>query len=279
MIKLTDLLNEDFTAVSKKSGKTVVFKDKDARDAAVKSGTHDADEEAEKGGDSAGEKEKPNMFSKDTGYDAPDAKSDEPKSEPSKYDDASFWKDDEKDDSTGIDHYDADDDDWYDDDEDDDDYSEGPRLTSARLDKIDKALDDELKLNKRGFSMNRSSGGGGGGFEGPLEITHDDADFDNPEKVAQLSIGSGENNGKFTIGFTNLDGEAIFNDEYSLTDDDFEPQEAHKMAKSIMKMPEVEKLLKGELSIEEFAPIYDKLKTKFNKSSNEGRISLMDLLK
>ena len=274
MIKLTDLLNEEFTAVSKKSGKTVVFKDKNARDAAVKSGTHDDEKEAEKGGDSAGEKEKPNMFSKDTGYDAPDAKS-----EPSKYDDASFWKDDEKDDSTGIDHYDSDEDDWYDDDEDDDDYGEGPRLTSARLDKIDKALDDELKLSKRGFSMNRSSGGGGGGFEGPLEITHDDADFDNPENVAQLSVGSGENNGKFTIGFTNLDGEPLFNDEYSLTDDDFEPQEAHKMAKAIMKMPEVEKLLKGELSIEKFAPIYDKLKGKFNKSSNEGTIKLMNLLR
>ena len=277
MIKLRDLLNEEFTAVSNKSGKTVVFKDKNARDAAVKAGTHSDDEESGKD-EPTGEK-KPNMFSKDTGYDAPDAKSDEPKSEPSKYDDASFWKDDEKSDSTGIDHYDGDTGDFYDDDEDDDDYSEGPRLTSARLDKIDKALNDELKLSKRGFSMNRSSGGGGGGFEGPLEITHDDADFDNPEKVAQLSVGSGENNGKFTIGFTNLDGEPLFNDEYSLTDDDFEPQEAHKMAKAIMKMPEVEKLLKGELSIEKFAPIYDKLKGKFNKSSNEGTIKLMNLLR
>ena len=266
MIKLRDLLNEEFTAINNKSGKTVVFKNKDSRDAAVKAGTHEVPED-EKGGNDEPKGEKPNMFSKDSGYDAPDAKS-----EPSKYDDSSFWKDDEKSDSTGIDHYDGDTGDFYD----DDDYSEGPRLTSARLDKIETALDDELKLSKRGFSMNRSSGGGGGGFEGPLEITHDDADFDNPEKVAQLSVGSGENNGKFTIGFTNLDGEPLFNDEYSLTDDDFEPQEAHKMAKAIMKMPEVEKLLKGELSIEKFAPIYDKLKAKFNKSSNEGRVRVSE---
>jgi hypothetical protein len=74
MIKLTDLLKEEetFTAVNKASGETSVFKSKDSRDAAVKAGTHDKKEkEAEKGGDSAG-KEKPNMFSKDTGYDAPD---------------------------------------------------------------------------------------------------------------------------------------------------------------------------------------------------------------
>ena len=269
MIKLSDLLSEDktFTAINKDSGETSVFKSKDSRDAAVKAGTHDKKEkEAEKGGDSAGKKEKPNMFSKDAGYDAPT----DSKSEPSKYDDASFWKDDEKDDSTGIDHYDGDTGDFYDDD--DDDYggsSDETKQTTERLDKIDKALDDELKLNKRGFSMNRSSAGGGGGFEGPLEISHDDADYDNPEKVAQLSIGSGEQNGKFTIGFTNLDGEALFNDEYSLTDDDFEPQVAYKMAKEIMKMPEVEKLLKGELSIEKFAPMYDKLKSKFNKSTEE----------
>jgi len=272
MIKLSDLLFEDktFTAINKASGETSVFKSKDSRDAAVKAGTHDKSEkEAEKGGDSAGKKEKPNMFSKDTGYDASDAKSDEPKSEPSKYDDASFWKDDEKDDSTGIDHYDGDTGDFYDDGDDIGGRSDATQQTTQRLDKIDKALDDELKLNKRGFSMNRSSAGGGGGFEGPLEISHEDADFDNPEKVAQLSIGSGEQNGKFTIGFTNLDGEPLFNDDYSLTDDDFEPQAAHKMAKAIMKMPEVEKLLKGELSIEKFAPMYDKLKSKFNKSTEE----------
>ena len=71
MIKLTDLLNEEFTAVSNKSGKTVVFKNKDARDAAVKAGTHEVPED-EKGGKDEPKGDKPNMFSKDAGYDAPD---------------------------------------------------------------------------------------------------------------------------------------------------------------------------------------------------------------
>ena len=81
MIRLTNLMNEAeaFTATNKSTGKTSVFKSKDARDAAIKAGTHaDKDEKAVKGGDVAAA-EKPNMFSKDAGYDASDAKSDEPK--------------------------------------------------------------------------------------------------------------------------------------------------------------------------------------------------------
>ena len=84
MIRLTNLMNEAeaFTATNKSTGKTSVFKSKDSRDAAIKAGTHaDKDEKAVKGGDVAAA-EKPNMFSKDAGYDAPDAKSDEPKAEP-----------------------------------------------------------------------------------------------------------------------------------------------------------------------------------------------------
>ena len=69
-------VNEEFTAVSNKSGKTVVFKDKDSRDAAVKAGTHSKEDEKDGGDEPKGEK-KPNMFSKDAGYDAPDAKSDD----------------------------------------------------------------------------------------------------------------------------------------------------------------------------------------------------------
>jgi|SaaInl5LU_22_DNA_1037371.scaffolds.fasta_scaffold08416_2 hypothetical protein len=76
MIKLTDLLGEEFTAVSNKSGKTVVFKNKDARDAAVKAGTHSKEDEKDGSDEPKGEK-KPNMFSKDAGYDATDAKSDD----------------------------------------------------------------------------------------------------------------------------------------------------------------------------------------------------------
>mgnify|MGYP000002544320 CR=1 FL=1 len=73
MIKLTDLLKEEetFTATSKKSGETSVFKSKDSRDAAVKAGTHSKiDKDSEEDGKSP--KVKSNMFSKDTGYDAPD---------------------------------------------------------------------------------------------------------------------------------------------------------------------------------------------------------------
>lgn len=85
MIKLTDLLKEEetFTATSKKSGETSVFKSKDSRDAAVKAGTHSKiDKDSEE--DDKSKKEKPNMFSKDGGYDAPDSPKKEPKSEPAK---------------------------------------------------------------------------------------------------------------------------------------------------------------------------------------------------
>ena len=85
MIKLTDLLKEEetFTATSKKSGETSVFKSKDSRDAAVKAGTHSKiDKDSEE--DDKSKKEKPNMFSKDTGYDAPDSPKKDPKSEPTK---------------------------------------------------------------------------------------------------------------------------------------------------------------------------------------------------
>jgi len=72
MISLKSLLNEEnYTATSKESGKLVVFKSKDKRDAAVKSGTHDKPDDSDK---SNKDKAIPNMFAKD--YDAPDANSD-----------------------------------------------------------------------------------------------------------------------------------------------------------------------------------------------------------
>ena len=68
MIKLTNLLNEEsFTAVNKATGKTSIFKSKDSRDAAVKAGTHDKKEDDGEKEQPKGEK--PNMFSKDAGYD------------------------------------------------------------------------------------------------------------------------------------------------------------------------------------------------------------------
>jgi hypothetical protein len=82
MIKLTDLLEAEkaFTATSKETGNVSVFKTKAARDAAVKAGSH---EKRKTDKDDAvdvptGEK-KPNMFSKDAGYDAPDTDKKEPK--------------------------------------------------------------------------------------------------------------------------------------------------------------------------------------------------------
>ena len=74
MIKLKDIISEaeTFTAINKDTGKVSVFKSKDARDSAIKGGTHD--KKAEKGGDSsAGKKDKPkvNIFDKPKKKDAP----------------------------------------------------------------------------------------------------------------------------------------------------------------------------------------------------------------
>ena len=276
MIKLRDLLNEEFAAVSSKSGKTVVFKDKDSRDAAVKAGTHEVPED-EEGGKDEPKGDKPNMFSKDAGYDAPDAKSDEPKSEPSKYDDSSYWQDTEKSDSSAVD---AD----YDDYDDDDDYDnagiQGVRKTAERLSKVERALDDELKLSDNGFATGRQSSGGGGEFEGPLSIFVDGADFDSPN-YAELSIGSPQNDGSFSIGFSDADGMPLFEPNYGALNgkSTISAEESYKIGKALMKMPEVQKFLKGGMTRDEFEPIYNKLKDKFSKSSNEGRIKLMNLLR
>ena len=71
MIKLTDLLNEQesFTATSKKSGETVVFKTKDARDTAVKAGTHSKIKD-KKDGDSKKDTPKVNIFKRDSDRDS-----------------------------------------------------------------------------------------------------------------------------------------------------------------------------------------------------------------
>jgi hypothetical protein len=63
MIKLSNLLNEQekFTATSKKSGKVSVFGSEDARDRAVKAGTHDMIKSKD-GGDSKKDTPKVNIF-------------------------------------------------------------------------------------------------------------------------------------------------------------------------------------------------------------------------
>ena len=73
-------LYESFTATSKKSGETAVFKSKDNRDAAIKAGTHSKIDDKE---DYSKSKWK-SVFSKDSGYDAPDLKKTPSKEEPKK---------------------------------------------------------------------------------------------------------------------------------------------------------------------------------------------------
>jgi len=181
----------------------------------------------------------------------------------SKYDDKSYWKDTEREkQGQGAD------DDW----DDDDSWGEGPQLTSDRLDKIETALEDELDLRGNGFETTRESGGGMGGWEGPMQIMDKNADFDDEDNYITLSVGSSNNDGKMSIVFANYNGEPYFEPDYdALTgDNDLEPQQAYKVAKALMKMPEVQKLLKGEMSKEEFQPIYDKLKAKFSKGKTES---------
>ena len=71
MIKLKSLLNEQesFTATSKKSGETAVFKTKDARDSAVKAGTHSKIKD-KKDGDSKKDTSKVNIFKRDSDRDS-----------------------------------------------------------------------------------------------------------------------------------------------------------------------------------------------------------------
>ena len=208
-----------------------------------------------------------------------DTKKVEPKAEKSKYDDKEYWKDAEKSDSSGYNDYDDEDDDYgYDDEE----AGDGVALTSDRLDKVESALEDDLNLRGNGFSTTRESSGGGGGWEGPMTIVSKDADQESGNYIS-LSVGSPNNDGKFSIVFANDAGMPYFEPGYdALTgDNDLEPQQAYKVTKALMKMPEVQKVLKGEMSIDEFQPIYDNLKAKFSKSSGlkESAIRLKSLIK
>jgi hypothetical protein len=212
-----------------------------------------------------------------------DTKKVEPKAEKSKYDDKEYWKDDEKSDSSGYyDSDDEDDDDDYDGYDDGDSWGEGPQFTSDRLNKVEAALEDDLNLRGNGFETTRESGGGGGGWEGPMTIVSKDADQESGNYIS-LSVGSPDNDGKFSIVFANDEGMPYFEPNYdALTGNNtLEPQQAFKITKALMKMPEVQKVLKGEMSIDEFQPIYDKLKSKFSKSSglNESAIKLKSLIK
>jgi hypothetical protein len=190
--------------------------------------------------------------------------------EKSQYDDPTYWKDDKRSDTSG----------YYDDDDDEEGGVDAMvQLTSDRLNKVEKALNDELKLEDNGFETTRESGGGGGGWEGPMTIISKDIDYDNGYNC--LSIGSGENDGKFSIGFYNQDGEPVFDDEDygSLTGDKvLSAKQTYKIGKALMAMPEVQKFIKGEITSDEFAAVHDKIKSKLNKTTNEGIIRLTNLL-
>jgi hypothetical protein len=257
---------EDFKAKSKETGKLVHFKSKDSYQAALKAGTHE-DPNAKKGEQPKAAVKPNDMFggdyAKDRGGEAP--KADTSKASKSKYDDKSYWKDDERSNTQG---YTGDDDDS----EDDNSWGDEAQFTSDRLSKIEDALKDDLNLKGNGFETTRESGGGGGGWEGPMTIVSKDTDYNDEDNYISLSVGSPNNDGKFSIVFANSNGEPYFEPDYdALTGDiDLEPQQAYKVTKALMKMPEVQKLLKGEMSKEEFQPIYDKLKAKFSKGKTES---------
>jgi hypothetical protein len=271
-IKLKGLLieAEDFQARSKQTGKLVHFKSRDSYDAAIKAGSHE-DPKAEKGGQPKVDAKPNDMFggdyAKDRGGEAP--KADTPKAEKSKYDDKSYWKDDEYSNTQG---YTGDDDDY-----DDDSWGDDAQFTSDRLSKIEDALKDDLNLRGNGFETTRESGGGGGGWEGPMTIVSKDADYNDEDNYISLSVGSPNNDGKFSIVFANANGEPHFEPNYdALTGDtDLEPQQAYKVTKALMKMPEVQKVLKGEMKLDEFKPIYDKLKSKFSKTESTKLTSMI----
>ena len=191
-----------------------------------------------------------------------------------KYDDPSYWKDDERSDSSGYS--------GNDDGESDDSWSDDAQLTADRLDKIETAIVDDLKLEDNGFTTSRESGGGAGGWEGPMQIydkSSDNEDGDPP--VISLSVGSPNNDGKFSIVFANVDGEAYFEPDYdALTGDrTLTAKQAYKITKSLMQMPDVQKLLKGQITTNDFQSTYDKIKSKLTESvQKEGVIRLTKLM-
>jgi hypothetical protein len=277
-IRLKELVEANvdpkLVARSKESGKLVYFKTPQAKDAALKAGSHE-DPKAKKGDEPNADVKPNDMFGGDYAKDrGGEPKADTSKVEKSKYDDKEYWKDDEYSNTQG--YIDSDDEDSEEDDDYDEESSE-VRLTSDRLSKVEKALQDDLNLRGNGFETTRESSGGGGGWEGPMTIVSKDADYNDEDNYISLSVGSPNNDGKFSIVFANSNGEPYFEPNYdALTGDiDLEPQQAYKVTKALMKMPEIQKLLKGEISIDEFQPIYDKLKSKFSKTESTKLTSMI----
>ena len=88
---------------------------------------------------------------------------------------------------------------------------------------------------------------------------------------------------KFSIVFANAEGTPYFEPNYDAITGDttLEPQQAFKITKALMKMPEVQKVLKGEMDIKQFEPIYNKLKSniatkKITLERNELQLQILE---
>ena len=232
MIKLKELLKEaapGLTAINAKTGRRTPFKSSATYDAAIKAGTHTP------------------LPSKRHDITTPKDREKEAPASDKNYDDTSYWKDNG--DNKKSDY-------WG------DKGSFKPELTSDRLNKIETALVNDLKLEDNGFTTTRESSEE---WEGPMEIISDTAGGGDHNC---LSISSANNDGKFSISLTNQDGEPLYNDKDfgSLTGNtNLTPQQAYKMAKVLMGMPEMQKLIKGEMSVDDFKSVHDKIKSSFTK--------------
>ena len=165
----------------------------------------------------------------------------------SKYDDKSYWKVDKR--QTNLDG----------------DWGEDSQFTADSLSKVEDAITDEFGNE---FETTRESGGGGGGYEGPMQIFSKDADVEN---AVSISVGSNNQDGTFGIVFLGPGGEdALFEPNWDAMTGDktLTPQQTYKVTKALLKMPEVQKLLKGEIGPDEFEGTYAKLKSKFSKNES-----------
>ena len=103
-----------------------------------------------------------------------------------------------------------------------------------------------------------------------MQVFAKGADADN---AISLSVGSNDQNGKFSIVFLEPGGEeALFEPNWDAMtgDESLTPQQTYKVTKALLKMPEVQKLLKGEIKPKQFGATYAKLKDKFSKGKTES---------
>jgi len=250
-IRLKELIEANvdpkLVARSKESGKLVYFKTPQAKDAALKKGSHE-DPKAKKGEQPKVDAKPNDMFGGDY---ANDRGGETPKADtPSKYDNKSYWKINKDDYETGAPSW----------------SESNPEFTAASLDLVNTAINDEFGKD---FEITRQYGGGEGGYEGPMQIFGKGKGEDG----YSISIGSSGQDGKFGIVFLEPGGEeALFepNWEPITGEENLTAQQAYKVSKTLLKMPEVQKLLKGEMKPKQFGPTYAKIKDMFSKGKTES---------